>query len=408
MTTNTTRIEFIKVVLSEASDFGGGQAIKVEGESPSFAQFHEDLKDGIRFDPSSHIVKYVDGDGEHIEIADESDWNTCLEEHKLSGPEKVQQGLTIVIIDQINKTQKTSKVHAAKPKPAEITKIETKIQEVSVNEIPQKPTPQETPKPEPQSIAPKIQKEESRPIESKPVSYRFHYTAEEMEEVRKINPQLFSKIEAILADKYEQALIDAERNFKIYHEQQLKHKIIEFQKKFDDLNSHYSKELEKLKKEKDQIAAPRPMPSMFASAMIPTKPIVQQDDSSSRKGSLAEECKTPSKEHFKKYAHFGVGCDVCGQFPLLGIRYKAVGRPNYDLCEVCFTSDKKTDESYIALRESVPEKFNQLVAMARNVEVPNYHKENQALQKLHNWNSDFKDLGSIENRLRIAMDHTFF
>eukprot|EP01052_Picozoa_sp_SAG31_P002222 SAG31_NODE_76_length_27534_cov_13.661868_10_plen_1603_part_00 len=43
--------------------------------------------------------------------------------------------------------------------------------------------------------------------------------------------------------------------------------------------------------------------------------------------------------------HQDVSCDACGATPLVGIRYKALGRPNWDLCERCLS-----DEAVVAIR----------------------------------------------------------
>ena len=43
--------------------------------------------------------------------------------------------------------------------------------------------------------------------------------------------------------------------------------------------------------------------------------------------------------------HQGVSCDACGASPLVGTRYKAMGRPNWDLCERCLSG-----EAVVAIR----------------------------------------------------------
>lgn len=407
MTSNTTAADFIKVTVSEQSDFGAGQAIRVEGNRPALSELHADLFDVLKIELSAVTIQYYDSEGELIDIVDEDDWQTCIDEFKHSSTDKISQGLVILILDKKNKAKKPSG-KAATATTSEVAKadtaavltistvwVESRIQESIVES-----------KVEP----PKLEKPKEQPklVESKPTSYRFNYTQEELDDIRKVSPLLFSRIESIFADKYEKALIEAERNFKQYHEQQLKHKIIEFQKKFDKLNDTHVKELEKLKKEKDIALAPRPTPSLFAKAALIAEPEIKPEEKNvSRKPSMVNEA-SPSKEHLKKYTHYAVGCDGCGDFPLRGIRYKSIHERDYDLCEACFKKDNNLDQCYIALRESKPEKFNQMIAMARNVEIPNYHETNKQMQRMHNWSLDFKDLGSFENRLEMAMEHTYF
>ena len=36
-----------------------------------------------------------------------------------------------------------------------------------------------------------------------------------------------------------------------------------------------------------------------------------------------------------KVMHFGVKCDQCGKYPIIGCRYKCSVCPNFDYCEEC-------------------------------------------------------------------------
>ena len=42
----------------------------------------------------------------------------------------------------------------------------------------------------------------------------------------------------------------------------------------------------------------------------------------------------------EKAVHPGVTCDVCKEFPILGIRYKCTVNYDYDLCEQCEAMNK--------------------------------------------------------------------
>merc|ERR1719499_1421375 len=43
----------------------------------------------------------------------------------------------------------------------------------------------------------------------------------------------------------------------------------------------------------------------------------------------------PAMTDTGKVIHFGVECDKCGQYPIIGDRYKCAIREDYDLCEAC-------------------------------------------------------------------------
>lgn len=42
--------------------------------------------------------------------------------------------------------------------------------------------------------------------------------------------------------------------------------------------------------------------------------------------------------------HVGVYCDGCGTSPIVGLRHKSIGRPNFNLCAKCFADPSKTEE----------------------------------------------------------------
>jgi hypothetical protein len=47
--------------------------------------------------------------------------------------------------------------------------------------------------------------------------------------------------------------------------------------------------------------------------------------------------------------HVNVGCDMCGASPIMGIRYKCVNCPDFDLCETCEAKDNH-DKSHVFLK----------------------------------------------------------
>lgn len=70
---------------------------------------------------------------------------------------------------------------------------------------------------------------------------------------------------------------------------------------------------------------------------------------------VSESLKTAEKslnEEFpEKVVHKGVECDVCGQSPLIGVRYKCAVRQNYDLCSKCID---KHPQNYPSIRINIP------------------------------------------------------
>merc|ERR1739848_270962 len=68
------------------------------------------------------------------------------------------------------------------------------------------------------------------------------------------------------------------------------------------------------------------------------------------------------------YVHQGYKCDVCQKNPIVGIRYKSVTRPDWDLCENCFKNQLKgeaAENSYTA----VPTLFSLLRHILRVLQV---------------------------------------
>lgn len=78
----------------------------------------------------------------------------------------------------------------------------------------------------------------------------------------------------------------------------------------------------------------------------------------------APEPKTPSAPQANAHAasaapeaeatHSGVTCDGCGMSPIVGIRYKCTGRPDYDLCSAC---EAKTPQPYPMMKITTPRPF---------------------------------------------------
>ena len=81
------------------------------------------------------------------------------------------------------------------------------------------------------------------------------------------------------------------------------------------------------------------------------------------------------------FPHFGVGCDVCGQYPILGKRYKCEDCPEsvgFDMCGSCFDRNAECDNSLVVGR------FNQKHTPEHRMEfVPPVITKLHTLKALH-------------------------
>ena len=447
-----------ELIVDENSAIGAGTRIKLQkAELASFSAMKDTLTDCTRFNPASYKLGYIDTESEVIELMDDSDWITCVEEAQAACPSHPLIGVIIVGKDEkwdreslTNSVLTRSWFMTPIPKAnVEVTKSETNsLKTILLNqeqpnlsvscqkEIPghsdtqlESPKPAPThvqePKPEtPRTITPVISEPTNTPLSEQPAqptpatkptvqppsepvlakvpssqhpkdhNYRFSYTESELEAVRKVPLPLFTQIERILAQKYEDGLVQGERAFKVFLEQQTKKKTIEHQKQVAALHQT----IESLKKElaaaQSQIQQPN---GLFAGAALPVSgtPVLDVADTSNMRKMSTASAHQEGQGQKDKYVHLQVSCDGCGAFPLPGIRYKALEKQDHDLCESCFLAEKDTKKAYLALRETEPNKFHALVQHARSSEQPNYKQDNNSFQRLHKWSDTeykFKDL----------------
>jgi len=398
----------ITVTLSSKSILGGGQSFRLPQDHQSLNGLHSSLADIVHTPiplSSEYRLFYVDSEQEEIEISDQNDFETCLEELKTLSPD-LQKPLEIVL-------KKNDKISPSQSL-IESTVITSKTFNQSVIEV--------------KSIPPVTKEEpQSQPLTASTTvspSYRFNYSPEELEVIKKVPHNVFTKIEKIFADKCEKSLTDGEKSFKIYHEQQIKHKHIEFQKKFEELSNHFRAENEKLRQQlqsagiqcssaltTSQIlskpstgvanattstSAIGQSTGMFGAALlqpIPPPPIETLTTATST-STLPHSAPLPRSDQGQKhcYQHLEVTCDGCAEYPLQGIRYKSLSKRNFDLCEGCFLADTETKEVYLAMRETEPNNFNQLIQQARNSELSNYAEINRKMLHFHRWAEDFREL----------------
>lgn len=449
---------FAELIVDENSVIGAGTRIKLQkAELASFSAMKDTLTDCTRFNSASYKLGYIDTESEVIELMDDSDWITCVEEAQAASPSHPLIGVIIVSKEEkwnreslassvvtrswfMTPIPKTN-VEASKSETNSLKTILLNQEHPNANISPQKSTSgtpenhQGSSKPSP--IMVEDQKPEAPPIKtpvisepastllaelpaqpapltkltvqpaSEPVlakspssqhpkdhNYRFSYTEPELEAVRKVPLPLFTQIERILAQKYEDGLVQGERAFKVFLEQQTKKKTIEHQKQVAALNQT----IESLQKELATAQTQSQQPNgLFAGAALPVSGTTAPDaadNSNMRKMSTAS-AHQEGQGQKDKYVHLQVSCDGCGTFPLPGIRYKALEKQDYDLCESCFLGEKDTKKAYLALRETEPNKFHALVQHARSSEQPNYKQDNHSFQRLHKWGDTeykFKDL----------------
>lgn len=416
----------VKVTVADDSSMASGQSFRLsKGFYTSFEEFQADVRHILHFEPLLHKIEYADSESEKIEIIDDADWQTCLDELQALNNVRQTEGIKIYVSER----QITAKRKSVQLKSTVITDEgaggQSKLESSSFVEVNNDVSRVEKQIEEKPDISDKdVPKPKEKVSSTQAQIYKFKYTDDEMEEVRRVSPILFSKIENIFANKYEESLLESERNFQAFLEQKLKQKVIEFQNKFDQLSTYYNNELDKMKKE-PQLVKEEPVilckEALIKPAQINEEPLTVQSQAQSKIFSNASitipsnlpATNSPSKDMTSKtptlapFTHYGVACDGCGDFPLRGIRYKAVHKRNYDICEKCFRDDTRIKEGYLALRESEPQEFNQLVTLARNAQIPNYSETNRHMLKLHKWENDFKDLEHREKALKFAIDHSF-
>lgn len=449
---------FAELIVDENSAIGAGTRIKLQkAELASFLAMKDTLTDCTRFNTASYKLGYIDTESEVIELMDDSDWITCVEEAQAASPSHPLIGVIIVGKDEkwnresltnsvltrscfmtpipktnfetskseanslktiiVNQEQPNSVVCLKKsapdtadtqlisptPLPHREQEGKTEIPPTSTPPI-SGPTPTQlfvqtvqpttTTKSAIQSPAEPALAKVTSSQHPKDHNYRFSYAETELEVVRKVPLPLFTQIERILAQKYEDGLVQGERAFKIFLEQQTKKKTIEHQKQVGVLQQT----IESLKKElltaQCQIAQPN---GLFASVAlpVPNAPVPDVVDTTNMRKMSTTSNHQEGQGQKDKYVHLQVSCDGCGTFPMPGIRYKALEKEDYDLCESCFLGQKDTKKAYLALRQTEPNKFHALVQHARSSEQPNYKQDNNSFQRLHKWSDTeykFKDL----------------
>ena len=413
--------KFTELIVDENSVIGAGTRIKLfENELTSFSALKETLSDCTKYDPVVHKLGYIDTESEVIELMDDCDWITCVEEATTTYPTTPIVGIIIVgknqkwNRDQLALTSSMILTRSIAPTSTSPQKLELTSEPAFLgfeSVYPSKPEApqvlqQETPspisesKPEPSQNSAKVDLiPPQQPVLSKSqstqhpkeYSYRFSYTDTELELVRKVPINVFAQLEAILASKYEEGLVQGERAFKVFLEQQNKKKAIEHHKKVSEMQAKIDTLKKELAAAQIQTNGANQVTTMFSTAVLsPTTDAAV----SSRKSSAAVQ-PGEGQGQKDKYLHLDVTCDGCGEFPMAGIRYKALEKQDHDLCEVCFLASADTKAPFLALRETVPNKLHKLTQLARASNLPNYQQDNSTFLRLHKWNDPeykFKDL----------------
>ena len=378
----------VKLVISDTSIVGGGQVFKLEAKDNNHEGLASLLTEMLKIDLKKHKLCYIDSELENIQILDQHDWSTCLEEYRCLTEEKQKKGIVLVIEKLKEDPNSTKPSPVATPQQTAITPVQQTSNEPATTPVPitaETPAaPKEQAQAQPLPVVAEKKEAPATPsqqaVQTPQPTYRFRYSKEELEVVKQVSPHLFTKLEQIFADKVEHNLIEGERSFKVYHEQQLKHKMIENSKRIQDLTHAYERKLSEVS------ASPA---LSFKNAQITPSPLA-----SPLVFQVVDSVKKPEETtqgQASKYVHLDVTCDGCGAFPMRGLRYKSVTQRDYDLCEKCFLSNKDTKEAFLCLRESEPKNTNNLVTMARAVELPNYEQSMKHLKRYHQWADSFKD-----------------
>ena len=386
--------DFFKIAISEDSAIGAGQSIKADKDAQqSVAGLKNTLFEVLQVHMDEYKMSYLDNDGEKIRIEDDQDWNTCIEElYSLALP-SFAQGLTIFIERLEGKTSPVASTTVANT---------SLVQEVALN------TPEaqadkpslEGVQPQPPATVRDEAVEEKKPSSAhtscfsnipKPVEhpapvYKFGYSSEELEWIKKVTPSVYTKIEEIFEAKIDSKLIESERAFKQYHQQQLKLR-----------TSHLEKQVEELKRQllaqEQQIKTQRQQPVPFANALVTNTFVTHPEMINSfvqPQQFIAAQLPPPKTDQGQnsKYCHLDIGCNECQRFPIKGLRYKALMKRDYDLCEECFLANKDTKEAYLALRETEPQDNNQLVQLARAAQLSSYEQLNKSMRRFHKWETE--------------------
>jgi Zinc finger, ZZ type len=377
--------EFFKIAISEDSAVGAGQSIKADKEAQqSVAGLKNTLFEVLQVNMDEYKMSYLDNDGEKIRIEDDQDWTTCVEELYSLSRSSFAKGLTIFIERQNGK---------AVPLTSTTVTTCSSVQDVPpYNPDASQPAP-EAAKPPLEDVERSEKVREEAPEDKKPSSshtssfsnipkpleppapvYKFGYSPEELDWIKKVSTSVYSKIEEIFEAKIDSKLIESERAFKQYHQQQLKNR-----------TAHLEKHVEELKVQllslQQQIKTQQQQPVPFANALVTntfvTHPHMMNNFTQPQNLFAAQlpPAKTDQGQR-SKYCHLDIGCNECQKFPLKGLRYKALMKRDYDLCEECFLANKDTKEAYLVLQ------------LARAAQLSSYEQRNKSMRRYHNWETE--------------------
>ncbi len=411
---DASKPEFFKLVIDEASAIGAGQSLKAEKDAQqSVAGLKHTLYEVLRGNMDEYKISYLDNDGEKIRIEDDPDWATCIEElYSLPMP-SFAKGLTIFIerleglANPLTASTVTSQAtqqavvkstpDAAEPAPETVKAPSEETQ------TPAKDAQETTEEKKPASTHTSCFSNIPKPIEPHAPVYRFGYSPEELEWVKKVTPSVYSKIEEIFEGKIDSKLIESERAFKQYHQQQLKIRTAHLEKQIEDLKKQLKTQEQQIKNIKQQ---PLPFSNALVTNTIVTDPHLLNNYSPPQQVfSLPQPVTQPEKTdqgQKLKYCHLEIGCDECKQFPIRGLRYKALMKRDFDLCEECFLANKDTKEAYLVLRETEPQENNHLVQLARASQLASYEQRNKMMRRYHKWETEEEaELRRIEREADI-------
>jgi hypothetical protein len=393
--------DFFKIMIGEDSSIGSGQSIKADREAQkSVAGLKNTLFEVFKTNMDEYKISYLDNDGERIRIEDDQDWATCVEELYSLPLSAFAKGLTLFIEKQVTQSKPVVQTNTPASSPAEDDSSKKSDAPQPVLET-AKPPPEEPQAPaigkveaiedkKPSSAHTSCFSNIPKPIEPPAPSYKFGYSSEELEWIKKVTPSVYAKIEGIFEEKIDSKLIESERAFKHYHQQQLKLRTGQLEKQIEELKQRVNAQEQEMK-----IQRQVPFSNALVTNTFVTHPtMINTFTPGSLNQAVQQTYCTPQpvqktdQGQRNKYCHLEICCNECQQFPIKGIRYKALMKRDFDLCEECFLANKDTKEAYLALRETEPQDNNHLVQLARASQLNSYEQKNKTMKRYHKWETE--------------------
>lgn len=389
-------------------------------EKKTYEGFQKTLETELKIKPSEWSIFYKDADEEIITLVEKIDFDTLMEEYATFSESDKKKGINIIL---------------QTPTPEEI-----RAKEVSSRTTAERDSLTSSIKlTKPPSVRNRLSSEAQAEAESPGITseielgnaYKFDYTEEDMEVIKKVNKKTFAALEDIFQRICDQKLEQDKKDIKKYIENRVKNVQIRFENFVKEAKERVCPHCGI---QDDGLEICKDGASIFASSFMPNEKNTSnisfrmpnqtidsekdltkspaateepQEEESAKKTDIPQTNHRVTRELLKSFKnieepqygisslppelgnlkHFSVACDGCGLFPLQGIRYKSVGKRDFDLCHKCFMDDVTVSDSYIAIR--FPDKdVSAVSALARAKDIGNYRKHNRQFKNLHDFNQN--------------------